>query len=72
MSNISDTKLYIKMYTKLHAAIHMIIDGNIHDKSCQLKLNNMNCRIYYHMRFKVLVHNLVSLILFKQNWQDVD
>ena len=45
--------------------MHIIIDGNTHDKSCQLKLNNMDWYINCHVGFmQILVYNLVSLISF--------
>ena len=50
-SNIRDTKLRTKIYIKSCIAIHMIIGGNTHDKSCLLKLNVNDCHMYCHIEF---------------------
>ena len=52
-SNTRDIKLCTKNCTKFHGAIHMAMGSNIHDKPCQLKLNDMNCHVYCHIEFGV-------------------
>ena len=51
MNNSRDIKLCTKTYTKSHVAIHMTMSGNTHGKSCELKLNDMDCNVNYHTRF---------------------
>ena len=34
-------------------AIYMVMSGNLYDKLCQLKLNDMDCYVYCHIRFGV-------------------
>ena len=34
----------------------MTMSSNIHDKSFQLKLNNINYHMYYHIRFSASVN----------------
>ena len=41
MSNTTDTKLCIKIYTKFYIMIHIAIDGDMYSKLCQLKLSDM-------------------------------
>lgn len=48
-SNIRDTELYTRIYTKLFVTIHI----TMHIKSCQFKLNDINCPVYYYTRFDV-------------------
>ena len=51
MNNIRDTKLYTKIYIKSYIVICMVKDGNTYDKLCVLKLNDMDCHVYYHIKF---------------------
>ena len=37
---------------------------NTHDKSCQLKLNNINCHVIYHMGFGAQV-SIPSIIVYQ-------
>ena len=48
-----DTKLYIEVCTKSQVAIHVTMSDNTHEKSYQLKLNDMNCHVNCHTRFGV-------------------
>ena len=38
-------------------------NDNTRDKSCQLKLNNINCHVNYHVRFGVQVRIPTLLII---------
>ena len=49
-SNTRDVKLCTKICTKSHMAIHMAMSDNTHYKLYQLKLNDMDYHVYYHMR----------------------
>ena len=53
MSNIKDTKLYIKMYSKFHVAIYITMNNNVHNKSYQLKLDDINYHVYCYIKFGV-------------------
>ena len=41
----------MKSYTKSHMTMHIIMSNNTHDKSCKLKLNNIDCYINCHVKF---------------------
>ena len=43
----------------------MEIDGNTHDKSCQLKLNNIDCHVNCHSGFdaQIGVPSIIVIVL---------
>ena len=49
----------------------MTIGGNIHDKPCQLKLNDIDCYLYYHIEFdanfdtQFSVPSIILIFLFE-------
>ena len=58
------TKLCNKIYTKSYVTIYIIIDGNTHDKPCQLKLDDINCYVYCHIKFSINFDTKFNVSIF--------
>ena len=61
MSNIRNTNFYTNLCTKITHDSTLVNGDNTHDKSCQLKLNDMDCHGNYHVGFGVQVSAQVGV-----------
>ena len=61
-NNTTKAKLCIKICIKSYVIIHITMSDNTHNKSYQLKLNDINYYVYCHMRFDANFNTLFVIL----------